>query len=168
MAKYLQYYVEGECEKKLISAFQHVEEGGFKIGKIEIINPATKEITKLRIAQLKNDTAVALVYDVDYINEKILERNIANLRSNKNVKEIYHIQSINNFEDEIKYSTKVKNINDIFSTKSSNEFKNKFISHPDIVHKLRNIDFSIKLIWSRNTDKCKFLNQGDKIKHEIK
>ena len=85
MAKLLQYYVEGECERKLINAFQH-EAVGFLPGKIDIINPAEKIISKLRIRQLKNDTIVVLVYDTDAANENILEENVNSLKQSKNIK----------------------------------------------------------------------------------
>lgn len=53
MAKLIQYYVEGECEEKLVKVFQHVDKCGFKPGKIEILNPANQTISTLRINQLK-------------------------------------------------------------------------------------------------------------------
>ena len=168
MAKLLQYYVEGECEEKIINAFQH-EEVGFLAGKIDVINPAKQSISKLRISQLKKDTIVVLVYDTDAANEKILNDNVRLLKQSKNVKAIYHVQSVNNFEDEIVYATNISNINDVFKTKGVNEFKKQFIAHKDIVKKLNNISFDIKLIWSRDANNLKsFINQGDKIKRKTR
>ena len=163
MAKLLQYYVEGECEEKIIKAFQH-EPVGFSVGRIDVINPAEKVISKLRISQLKKDTTVILVYDVDVANERIIEENVNLLKQSKNIKAIYHVQSINNFEDEIVYSCKISSINDIFKTRSASEFKNKFLAHKDIVKKLNSVGFDIKLIWTRSSQKIKYPNQGDKIK----
>ena len=164
MAKILQYYVEGECEEKLIKACQH-EENGFVIEKVDVFNPAEKIISKLRISQLKKDTTVILVYDTDVANEKILEDNVNYLKQSKNINAIYHVQSINNFEDEIVYSCDIASINDVFKTRSTNEFKTKFLTHKDIVKKLKSVGFDIKLIWSRTSNKItKYQNQGYKIK----
>ena len=167
MAKLIQYYVEGECEAKLIRTFQHVEKCGFKPGKIEILNPATKTISSLRINQLKKNTIVALVYDTDYININVLKNNVESLKKNKNIDEIYHVQSIQNFEDEIIYSSSISSINEIFNTKSIADFKKKFINHRELAKKLEECSFSIDLIWSRhstNLDIKNFPNNGNKIK----
>ncbi|MDY4848688.1 MAG: hypothetical protein SO176_00280 [Bacilli bacterium] len=167
MPKLIQYYVEGECEEKLIRAFQHVDKRGFKPGKIEILNPANQIISSLRINQLKKGTTVALVYDTDHININVLKSNVESLKRSKNIDEIYHVQSIENFEDEIVYASSITSINEIFNTKSTNEFKKKFIAHKELVKKLEDIDFSVELIWSRyslNQDIKTFSNSGKKIK----
>lgn len=165
MAKLLQYYVEGECEEKMIKAFQH-EEVGFLVGRIDVINPAEHILSKLRISQLKKDTTVVLVYDTDAANEKILEENVDSLKKSKNIKAIYHVQSVENFEDEISRSCKLSSVNDIFKTKSPNEFKTKFLSHKDIAKKLLSIGFDIELIWVKESQNVtKYPNDGYKIKN---
>ena len=93
--------------------------------------------------------------------------NYQSLKRSKNIDEIYHVQSIENFEDEIVYASSITSINEIFNTKSTNEFKKKFIAHKELVKKLEDIDFSVELIWSRyslNQDIKAFPNSGKKIK----
>ena len=168
MSKLLQYYVEGECEEKIINAFQH-EVVGFLPGKIDVINPAEKIISKLRISQLKKGTIVVLVYDTDVANEKILEANVNSLKRSKNIKAIHHVQSVGNFEDEIVFASCISSIHEVFKTKSISEFKTKFITHKDIVSKLNSVGFDIDLIWTRNSKSFnKYINQGDKIKTKIR
>lgn len=169
MAKLIQYYVEGECEEKLIRVFQHVEKCGFKPGKIEILNPANQIISSLRINQLKKGTTVALVYDTDHVNVNVLKSNYESLKKSRNIEEIYHVQSIKNFEDEMVYSSSISSVNEIFSTKSVGDFKKKFINHRELVKKLEDISFSVELIWSRcspNLDIKDFPNNGNKIKRK--
>lgn len=169
MPKLIQYYVEGECEEKLIKTFQHAGTIGFKPGKIDILNPAIQTISQLRINQLKKGTIVALVYDVDHININVLKSNVESLKKNKNIDEIYHVQSINNFEDEIVYSSAINSVNELFGTKSKNDFKKRFINQHELVKKLEAFSFSIKLIWSRsslNKDIESFPNNGNKIKRK--
>lgn len=169
MAKLIQYYVEGECEKKLLRTFQHVEKCGFKPGKIEILNPANQTISSLRINQLKKGTTVALVYDTDRVNVNVLKSNVESLKKSRNIEEIYHVQSIQNFEDEMVYSSSISSVNEIFGTKSVSDFKKKFINHHELAKKLEDFSFSVELIWSRcspNLDIKDFPNNGNKIKRK--
>ena len=75
---------------------------------------------------LTPNTTIVLVYDIDVEYIHILEKNIMTLKK-YGFKEIYHIQSIKNFEDELLYSSKLKNINDLFNTEGVKEFKLAFL-----------------------------------------
>ena len=69
---------------------------------------------------------------------------------------VFHVQSIRNFEDEIVYSTDLKNINDMFNTESVDEFKNYFIHQYKLANRLKKENFEIKKIWSRTNKKSPF------------
>ena len=123
----------------------------------------------MRINQLKKGTTVALVYDTDHVNVNVLKNNFESLKKSRNIEEIYHVQSIKNFEDEMVYSSSISSVNEIFGTKSVGDFKKKFISHRELVKKLEDISFSVELIWSRcspNLDIKDFPNNGNKIKRK--
>ena len=137
MAKIIHYFVEGKCEKKLI----------------DVLNVINERISKQRLLVIKPNTHIILVYDTDVENTTILDENIEFLRKH-NFKNIYHIQSIKNFEDELVYSTSLRNINQMYNTAGKEEFKNKFIHQTALYSKLKKIDFDCKKIWSRtNNDK---------------
>lgn len=116
-------------------------------GKVEVFNVVRDKLTKMRIASLKRGTIIIFVYDVDVKKTTILEQNIKLLKS-YGFTTIYHVQSLQNFEDEIVHSTSLKNINDCFSTESSDEFKARFLAHKDILTKLKEIGFNDAKLWS--------------------
>ena len=153
--KLIQYFVEGECEKKLIDSFKVEPYNRFISGKVSVFNFIQKTITWNRLMMLTPNTTIVLVYDIDVQDTHILEKNIMTLKK-YGFKEIYHIQSIKNFEDELLYSSKLKNINDLFNTEGVKEFKSAFLQHKDICSKLEVVDFSTEKIWSRENKKPPF------------
>lgn len=100
-------------------------------------------------------TEIVLVYDIDVTKLDVLKKNIKKLNK-AGFKKIYHIQSIKNFEDEIVFSSNIKNINIFFNTNSVDEFKELFINHKDIVNKLKTFSFDVNRIWSRENKKPPF------------
>ena len=62
----------------------------------------------------------------NFLKFQEINKNI-NLLKKYNFKNVHHIQSINSFEDELVYSTSLTKINEMFNTKSVEEFKSRFI-----------------------------------------
>lgn len=161
MSKIYQYFVEGECEEKLINALKVRQQEYLTPGKVTVFNFTNKLITNPRIAVLNKETIIILVYDIDVNKTEILEKNIAKL--NKfGFKKIYHIQSINNFEDEIIYSTVLNKIDGLFNTAGKEEFKKEFIHSSNIIKKLDSVDFNRDKIWSRVNNKEPFNKYSNK------
>lgn len=156
------YFVEGECEEKLINSYKLPPYLGFKPGKVEVFNFIQKRISNQRLLSLNKNTVIILVYDIDVEKIEILEENIKKL--NDFDFKVYHIQSIKNFEDEIVFSTNLKNINSMFNTEGIEEFKNHFIHQDKLPNRLSKENFSIEKIWSRVNTKepfCKFSRKED-------
>ena len=151
---YYHYYVEGECEEKLINTYKVPPFSSFKPGKVEVFNFIQKRISNQRLLSLNKNTIVILVYDIDVETTEVLEENIKKL--NDFDFKVFHVQSIRNFEDEIVYSTDLKNINDMFNTESVDEFKNYFIHQYKLANRLKKENFEIKKIWSRTNKKSPF------------
>lgn len=161
MSKIYQYFVEGECEEKLINALKTRPVDYLTPGKVTVFNFTNRLITNPRIAVLNKDTIIILVYDIDVNKTDILEKNIAKL--NKfGFKKIYHVQSINNFEDEIVFSTNIKSINNLFNTVGKEEFKKEFIHSSNIIKKLDSVEFNKNKIWSRLNTKEPFNKYSNK------
>lgn len=148
MSKIYQYFVEGECEEKLINSLKVRTLEYLIPGKVTVFNFTNKLITNPRIAVLNKDTIIILVYDIDINKIEILNKNIAKLKK-FGFKKIYHIQSINNFEDEIVYSTNLNSINGLFNTVGKEEFKKEFIHSSNIIKKLDSVGFNKEKLWSR-------------------
>lgn len=151
MTKSYQYFVEGECEEKIIKEGKKPPYFLFRPGKIDVLNVVTEKLTPARVLAIKRNTEIILVYDVDKGNCEILKENIKMLNKYGFTK-IYHIQSVSNFEDEIVRSTNINSIDDFFGTSGVDNFKKKFIAHKDIVSKLKMVDFDVNKIWAT---KCK-------------
>lgn len=151
MAKLFRYFVEGECEKKLIEVLNHQKGGRFHPGKVEVFNIIRERFSPSRAMNIKIGSTVVFVYDSDIKDISILEENINMIKKYAKVPDshIKHLISIDDLEDELVYSTNIKNINDLFNTKSKAEFKNKFINHKDIWSCLKKHNFDENKLWSR-------------------
>ena len=162
MRKIYHYFVEGKCEEKFINTFKNPKYGFILPRSVDVFNFINDEITDLRIMQLKPNANIILVYDTDVEKTHMLDMNIKKLNK-YGFKKIYHIQSIKNFEDEIVFSSNIKNINSLFSTSSKNEFKRVFCkaNNQSLFKKLKSADFNFKDIWSRQDDKT-FKNYSTK------
>lgn len=141
------YFVEGECEEKLINTFKMPPYQYFQSGKVDVFNFINNRISNQRLTALNKRTIIILVYDIDVEKIDILDENT------KKIKDagfrVYHIQSIKCFEDEMVFSTNLKDINDMFDTENMEEFKHRFINQKNIDKKLERISFNINKIWSR-------------------
>ena len=145
--KIYHYFVEGECEEKLINTYKTKPYQYFKSGKVEVFNFINEEISNPRLLALKKSTIVILIYDIDVENMKTFEGNIKKLKTAGF--KVHHIQSIKRFEDEIVYSTNLKDINKMFNTENCDEFKRRFINQSKIDKKLEKVNFDKDKIWSR-------------------
>ncbi len=161
MAKIYHYFVEGECEKKLIDEFKIPKVNLILPGKVDVLNVVYEKISNQRLMALNPKTNIILIYDIDVESTDILNYNIEMLK--KYFKNIYHIQSINNFEDELVYSTSLKKINDMYNTTSVDEFKTKFIHQNDLFSKLKKINYNNSKMWSRVNKKEPFNKYSRKV-----
>jgi len=155
MPQIIQYFVEGECEKALINELKQSPGNTLLAGKVEVFNFINKILSDQRILALRKNTIIVLVYDIDVEKTDILEANISKLR-NFGFNNVKHIQSIKNFEEELVYSSSLKNINAMYNTEGLEEFKNKFLHQSNLYSKLRTIDFDINKMWSRVNYKSPF------------
>ena len=152
------YFVEGECEKAFIKAFQHATKGEYSIkpGKTEVLNFNCEKISKAKAMSIRKYTKIVVIFDTDVKINQIFEDNIDTLINYANLsdKDIIFIPSVSTFEEELVYSCEsLKDINHLFNTKGIEDFKNRFISHKDIVSKLYSVGIDLKKMWSRMPSK---------------
>ena len=151
IADLYKYFVEGECEKKFIDIYKNPENKKLLAGKVEVFNFINNEISNGRIMQIKRNTKIILVYDTDVNKTDILDKNIKKLKS-FGFKNIYHIQSIKNFEDEIVYATNITNITKFFDKcANKDEFKSMFLSanNGGLFTKFKSYNLDFSKIWFR-------------------
>lgn len=86
----------------------------------------------------------------------------------RNVKKVILIPQISNLEEELVYSTNMKQIKEFTKSKSNKAFKSDFLSMTDsnVPKKLNEVNFDIKRLWGRNaTNRYKiFTNESEYIK----
>lgn len=163
--KYYQYYVEGQCEEKLINTLKDGIDRLVIPGKVSVFNVQCECFTDTMLRTLKSKTVIILIFDTDSINKSIFERNIQKLKS-LGFNEIWCIPQDKNLEDELIKSTDIRKITDLLNSSGITDHKRKFIAEKCLKTKLINHRFDIKEIWSSKTS-GKVLgieNDGNKIK----
>lgn len=80
MSKIYHYYVEGECEQKLINELKKAGVQKLVSGKVEVLNVITEIISDIRLLALNKKTIIILVYDIDKPITETLEKNIKKLK----------------------------------------------------------------------------------------
>ena len=163
--KYIQYYVEGECEEKLINTLKS-ELMVVKAGKVQKFNVIDSEITNARLITLRPGTLVVLIFDTDTSSTEILNKNIKKLSECSSVADLVLIPQVKNLEDEIVRSCNIRNIKELLGSSSNEKFKSDFIRVTNLASKLKSKNFDINLIWNRNPSAPyqNIINQAQKIK----
>lgn len=161
----IQYYVEGEDEKKLLEVLKNKLKV-IKPGKVLKLNVVTKRISDAVLRTLKNGTIVVLVFDTDTKDLDILEQNIKKLREYRFISSVITIPQVPNLEGELIRSCNIKRITELLNSRSKSEFKSDLIHVSNLDSKLYEHEFDIKLFWSQQPKKPyqHILNESNKIK----
>lgn len=144
-------------QKKLIDFLKIPPYNYLLPGKVEVFNVIKKILPKQYLLSLKNNTHIVLVYDTDVNDDSMLKMNIEKIKK-YGFKNIIHIQSIKNFEDELVFSSSINNVHKIFNTQGLEEFKKKFIHCGNLLNKLYSIKFEKEKIWIRESNSRPFSN----------
>ena len=162
------YYVEGNCEKKLIDEFKK-QQLPIISGKIDVFNAVQEEFTNTRLRMLPENTVVILVFDTDTGIVEILNRNLEILKKHPRVKETWCVMQVQNLEDELKRSTDIREIKELLGSKSNSEYKHDFIIEKNLYKKLMSREFDYEKIWVTKPGKeyDGVSNDGIKIKTRL-
>lgn len=163
----VQYYVEGEDEKKLIEVLK-----ANKLvcaGKIQIFNPICEKLTKARLMTIKPGTNVVMIFDTDVGDTAILQENIGMMNGCSNVSKVHTVTQVKNLEDELLRCCKIRKITDLFGSDGVKKFKSDFIKEKNLMNKLNEKGFDIQKLWIKEPDgKFKtILNMADEVKMHI-
>ena len=146
-SKFVQYYVEGEDEEKLLNVLK-TRLGVIKPGKVQRLNVLTQEITEMRLRTLSRSTMVVLVFDTDAGNVDILKKNIRILKACPSVSEVVLVPQTPNLEGELIRSCNIRRIEELLNSKSRREFKSDLIHVSNLEKKLQEHQFNINVFWS--------------------
>ncbi len=145
--KYVQYYVEGDDELKLINTLKK-DLAVILPGKVHKLNVVERIIPDARLMTIPPQTIVVLVFDTDTNQVNILNRNIEKLNKCSYVSKVVTIPQINNLEDELICSCDIRQIKDLLGSKSNSEFKSDLIRVTNLANKLLAHHFDIKKFWN--------------------
>ena len=101
MTNFYQYYVEGECEKRLVDELKTYEGMHVIPGKVDVFNITQEKITDLRLRSLRNNTTVILIFDTDLPCSEILISNVDKLKTYPTIKAVWCVPQVHNLEDEL-------------------------------------------------------------------
>lgn len=144
--KYIQYYVEGADEEKVIDSLK-TGLHAIRPGKTQKINVIQDKINNARLIALHPNTAVVLVFDTDTENTGILSANIELLRNCPAVSEVITIPQVPNLEGELVRSCDIKTPEELLKSKSRSSFKSDLIRASNLASTLRNHQFDIGKFW---------------------
>ena len=140
---FIQYYVEGEDEEKILSVLK-TDLQLIIPGKISKFNAVQNKVTKARLMNLRPDTTVVLVFDTDTDNADILSENIKTLKAASMVRSIICVTQVRNLEDELVRSTDIRYIRELTGSKSDSDYKRDLIRMSDLAAVLVRHGFEIK------------------------
>ena len=163
--KYIQYYVEGPDDKKVIDTLK-TKMGLVKPGKVDVLNVVTEKMTDLRLRTLSPGTMVVLVFDVDAGSRDILNTNIQKLKNCQAVTEVVTIPQVPKLETELVRSCNIRQIKELLNSRSNDDFKRDVMRITNLDAKLREHQFDIDQFWSATPTPPyqDILNQATKVK----
>lgn len=140
------YFVEGQCEEKLIKTLKEKEL--LIPGKVEVFNALTKRITRSKIMTIDRSSNIILVFDADREQDtEIFKANCAILETFFKKSNIHLLIQVMNLEDELLRSTDAISIKELTGSKSDSDFKKDFINLSDCCSTLKNHHFDINKMW---------------------
>lgn len=155
------YFVEGECEQKLLNAIKTAP-SLVQPGKVRVFNVIQDVLSKSHLYPIK-EGLVVFVFDSDVPKTNSLKQNIDMVKRicpAKSVKLVFLVQ-VMNLEDELLRATNIKKITELTNSKSEKDFKSDFIALKDCRGALVRHGFDIGKMWDQTIpDPFCFVEQG--------
>lgn len=142
----IQYYVEGEDEKKLVEVLKN--EHLIKPGKVQVFNAISSRVKDARLMTIKPNTVVVLIFDTDVEELDVLNENIKRFTSCSNVSKVIIIPQIKNLEDELVRSCNIRNVTELLGSVGLSKFKSDFIREKNLMKKMNEKGFNMGKLWS--------------------
>lgn len=162
------YFVEGQCEQKLIEALKE-EPQRVRPGKIKVWNLIKDEIPSSILLTIKEGSVVVMVFDTDVPQTDKLKKNILNLKTRCKRITIVYLAQVRNLEDELVRCTDVSKVQDLTNSNSKREFKRDFCAMTNCRQVLDRHHLDMELLWnSRYPEEFRFIenNSGEVRKKE--
>ena len=141
------YFVEGECEEKLINALKEVP-AIIRPGKVKIINVIQNLLNASQLVQIQPGTTVVLVFDTDVPKTDCLQENIRRLRKKCTKVEVVFLAQVRNFEEELVRCTDVERASELTHSRSNKDFKRDFCAATNTRHLLDRHNLVVSKLWT--------------------
>lgn len=143
----VQYFVEGEDEKKLLNTLKN-QLGVIQPGKVQKLNVIENKISMNILRTLKKGTVVVLVFDTDTGKIDILNSNIKFLKECSFISKVITIPQVKNLEDELVRSCNIRDITELLNSRSKKDYKSDLIRVTNLDSKLKEHEFNIAHFWN--------------------
>ena len=147
------YVVEGETERRLLEALR-TELRCIYAGKILKHNVVQDLVKKNNFMSFSRNTLFALIFDTDTDGVAVLKQNISIIAGLPNAKEVITIPQVENLEDELCYSCRIKDIRELTRSKSQSDVKRDLLRLSNLGARLEETGFDIVRLWSRQAQGC--------------
>lgn len=143
------YFVEGDCEAKLINALKQKPEL-LQPGKVVVLNLIQNYIPKSRLLSISPETKVVFVFDTDKKEVEHLRKNIEYIEKYCKKSKLIFLPQVLNLEDELVRCTDVSEPKEITKSKSNSNFKSDFCKLTDARSTLTRHQLDVLALWSQN------------------
>lgn len=143
------YFVEGECEEKLINALKQ-KPSAICPGKVKKINVIQNELSKSQLIQIQTGTIVVLVFDTDIPKTDCLQKNLELLEKKCTQVKTVCLAQVLNLEDELVRCTDVTRIEDLTHSRSRRDFKRDFCATTNTRSLLEQHQINVPRLWATN------------------
>ena len=140
------YFVEGECEEKLINALKESPEKLLP-GKVRVLNVVQNEIPRSILLTIRQRSIVVLVFDTDIPYTEKLKRNLACLKKYCSGVKVICLAQVLTFEDELVRCTDISKARELTRSKNDSHFKRDFCALKDCRSILERHNLDIKGLW---------------------
>ena len=155
------YFVEGECEQKLLNALKATP-SLIHPGKVRVFNVIKNCLKTSSLISIK-DGYVVFVFDSDVPETGALKQNIEavkRINPAKTSKLLFLVQ-VKNLEDELVRATDIDSVEELTRSKSRKNFKADFLTLKDCRLTLERHCFDIKKMWRKGIpEPFSFITQG--------
>ncbi len=142
------YFVEGQCEERLISALKETP-SQIQPGRVKVLNVIQEHIPPSQFVTIKMGTTVVLVFDTDVEKTEFLLKNIENLKKKCSHVKIIYLPQVLNLEEELVRCSDIKSVTELTHSKSASNFKSDFCSMTNVRKTLEKHNLRVSQLWSK-------------------
>lgn len=143
------YYVEGQCEEKLLKALKEQPQK-IQAGRVKVFNVIQNILSNSQLITIQPGTTVALVFDTDIPLTECLMENIRRLSQYCSKTKIVFLPQVMNFEDELIRCSNLRSVANLTHSRSNKDFKRDFCAMTNMRVALERVNLSVERLWTED------------------